>query len=482
LARARANLDDRVKRLYLTPGHSTAFSAPENVAKFHGITRERARRLLQEVDAYVTHREYKRPAVFNPYFVYRRRALAQADLVDIRQLAADNDGVNYLLVIIDVFSRKIWVYPLRRKNGPAVALALTQWLDAIRAPPPRVFATDHGREFLNPPVRQLLARRGVRQETADGTCKAAVAERVNKSLQILLYKYMSARQTRRYVDQLDRLVRTYNGRPHRTLGGMTPASADLPRNEENVRAVHTARYASVPRRAVKFRVGQVVRVKYESKALTSSSRAYQPQFSPEFFVVREVRDNLPVPLYYLEAMNDGEPIEGGFYSNELTAVGADVFKIDRILEERGEGPRREILVRWMHFGPAWDSWIPAAQVVRYNQGRGRPRALSPVRGPAAPPAPRGRPGRRAAAAAAADAAAPPGAAPGPPPPPARAPAAAEVVRRGRPPGRGRRPAARRAANEAAERVDAPVVVDAVGSRRREGDLAPPGRPPTPPRR
>ena len=55
---------------------------------------------------------------------------------------------------------------------------------------------------------------------------AAVSERANKSLQVLIYKYPSAKETTRYLDELDRLTDSYNSRPHRSLKEMMPNEAD----------------------------------------------------------------------------------------------------------------------------------------------------------------------------------------------------------------------------------------------------------------
>jgi hypothetical protein len=370
-----ANRANAIRAAYTRPGHSTAFSAPGNVAKAHNISYGRARKILEELDSYVTHREYKRPASFNPYFIYHRRELVQADLIDIGLISRYNRGVKYLLLIIDCFSRKVWVYPLLRKSAPAMVNALTTWLGEIGEPAPRVFSTDEGLEFRNRPVMALLRSRGVDPQVATGTCKAAIAERANKTIQIILYKYMTENQTRTYRDRLQELVASYNRRPHRSLANMTPNGADSPRNEVRVRGIHTQRYARVKRKRVRFKLGQVVRIKFESKALSRQSRAYGPQFKSELFVIRRINRRLPIPLYYLKSMNTDEAVKGGFYSNELTAARGDLFKIERILEERGEGANRQVLVRWMHFGPRWDLWIPAANVQRYRArrpGRGRP--------------------------------------------------------------------------------------------------------------
>jgi hypothetical protein len=114
-------LKSDIKTAFRRPGHKAAFSAPANIGRSFGISQEKARRILEEVDSYVSHREYKRPSVFNPYYVYKRRELVQADLIDISELRAHNNGVRYLLLIIDVFTKKIWVYPLKTKEGTKVS-------------------------------------------------------------------------------------------------------------------------------------------------------------------------------------------------------------------------------------------------------------------------------------------------------------------------------------------------------------------------
>lgn len=362
-------LKDQIKQNFKKPGHPTAFSAPGNIARTYNISQENARKYLEEIDSYVTHREYKRPSQFNPYFIHNRRKLVQSDLIDIMELSRFNNGIKYLLLIIEVFSRKIWVYPLKNKSGPFVRDALIQWLNSIRRPYPEAFATDAGREFLNREVRDLLNSNNIRQENAVGTCKAAIAERANKSLQVLIYKYLSETQTKKYIDKLQDLVKTYNKRGHRTLDYMSPNEADLPRNEERVRGIHAARYAKIKKKDPKFTVGQIVRIKLESKALAPQSRAYKPQFKEEYFIIDEINTRLPIPMYKLKAMNNDEEIIGGFYSNELTAVRGDEFKIEEILDERGDGPDREVLVRWMHFGPRWDSWIPASNIRFFRNRR-----------------------------------------------------------------------------------------------------------------
>ena len=52
------------------------------------------------------------------------------DLADVSNLAKDNHGIKFLLVVIDLFSRYLWVHPLKGKTRQDVLNGLTGILNA----------------------------------------------------------------------------------------------------------------------------------------------------------------------------------------------------------------------------------------------------------------------------------------------------------------------------------------------------------------
>lgn len=359
------DLEREILSAYSSPGHPIAFSTPNRVAKHFHVTLAQARKVLQQLDSYNLHKEYKRTRYFNPYFIYSPTYF-QSDLIDMKKLAPYNNGIAYLCVIICVFSRKLWVYPLRRKTTQDMVNILDRWLDEL---PLHVkvkqFTTDFGKEYTNAPVQQLFARRGIRFQGATGTCKASYAERVNKTLQLLIYKYLTNNETVKYIDVLDELVKTYNKRGHRSLSGMSPDEAFQKKNRAYVLGLHMERYAKVPRLKPRLELGDVVRVKSApTTRVATASRSYVKQYKPEYFIITRVNKKLPIPMYYLKSMDTLDDIEGSFYANELSRVIPNVFKIERVIRWRGKRPRREALVRWAHFGPDHDSWVPEADITR----------------------------------------------------------------------------------------------------------------------
>lgn len=363
---ARDRLRETVIRHYTTPGHPIAFSTPNRVAKYYAIPQKRAKEILEHIEGYTLHREYKQPRQYNPYYVHFRREQVQGDLVEMGHIAARNNGVRYILVLIDIFTKWLWAYPLKNKNASETTAALRRWLSNIDTPP-RKLMTDRGHEFTNEPVQDLLRQSGVQWQPAYGTLKACIAERVNKTLKVLIGKYLSERETTRYIDVLPALVQTYNRRGHRTLEGMTPEEADMPVNEDRVQAIFHARYEKIGRQRptrAKFKLGDLVRIKTLAKKISPSSRSYAEQFKGEYFTIMRINRSLPIPLYYLKSLDTGELIEGGLYANELQRIRGGLYKIERVFCERRRRGRRELFVKWKYFGPRWNQWIPASAVQR----------------------------------------------------------------------------------------------------------------------
>ena len=55
-----------------------------------------------------------------------------ADLIDIQAFSKDNNGIKYLLTVIDIFSKFVWIIPLKRKTGQELANASSRILKERR--------------------------------------------------------------------------------------------------------------------------------------------------------------------------------------------------------------------------------------------------------------------------------------------------------------------------------------------------------------
>ena len=82
-----------------------------------------------------------------------------------------NNEIKYLLTVIDVFSKFVWIVPLKRKTGQEVADAFSRLLKERK--PCKVWV-DRGKEFYNKDVQKLVALYSTENEE-----KSCVIERFN---------------------------------------------------------------------------------------------------------------------------------------------------------------------------------------------------------------------------------------------------------------------------------------------------------------
>lgn len=356
---------ERMERDYTRPGAKIAFSGRTSVGREAGMSAEKANKeFLSYIYSYPLHRFSKRPKRFNPFFSFSPREQLQCDLVDVSQLRDDNDDVRFLLVCIDIFTKKIWVRALTSKHAKKVHAAFIDIFTNMHPSLPKAILLDRGNEFTNNLVERMCEERNIKIIHPNSNLKAAIAERVNRTLQDLIYRYMTEKQTNRYIDVLDRLVHTYNIRGHRSLGYMSPNDAENPNNLGTVRnkVFHERGKVIIKGRKMnpKFEVGDTVRIKKEDATF---QRGYHPRFSREYFRVVAINHRLPIITYTVQSLNKEDVIEGGFYAEELQLVKGDVFKVERIEKRRKRRGKKEIFVKWFGFDENHNSWIPESNLI-----------------------------------------------------------------------------------------------------------------------
>jgi len=74
---------------------------------------------LEEQDAYTLHRPVRKRFARNPYTVTNARDVWECDLLDVQSYAKYNDNSRYILSVIDVFSKFLYLIPVKTKSGPA---------------------------------------------------------------------------------------------------------------------------------------------------------------------------------------------------------------------------------------------------------------------------------------------------------------------------------------------------------------------------
>lgn len=274
----------------------------------------------------------------------------QADLLFLRPLSRYNDGNNYLLTVIDIFSKYGWAIPIKKKTGEEVTKAFKQ---IFKERVPEKLQTDKGTEFINKDAQLLFKENNIHWFTTENVeIKCSVVERFNRTLNGKIRKYLAANNTNRYVDVLSQLVNNYNHSHHRSIK-MTPVEAS---QEENSGRVYRNLFKEKVMRKPRYKVGDKVRM---SIYKTTFRRGYQATFTEEVFVISEVLETDPITYRVKDLKN--EEIKGTFYENELVKYNKqdDVYKIEKVIKKKGD----KYLVKWLGYPET--SWIDKKDLVYF---------------------------------------------------------------------------------------------------------------------
>lgn len=303
---------------YKNPSHPTAFSGIQNVYKYYKkqIPLRKVKEILSKIKAYTIHREYKN-LQSNPNYVNYARQQFQIDIAYFDHLAIYNDGIKYLLICIDAFTKFAFVRPMKDKTNVTTLKNFISILNQARKHPKNVLS-DRGSEFLNQNFLNYCRNNDIKMINNYTSVHAPIAERYIRTLKKIITTYLTANNTKRYIDKLQDLVQSYNTRRHSSIK-MSPYEAEKPTSAFQVRTALSKLRKNIRKKPVQYKVGQKVRIALERRKF---SRGHDPKFSEELFTIYMIKTKLPIPIYYVEDENK-EKISGGFYGYELTPVSAE---------------------------------------------------------------------------------------------------------------------------------------------------------------
>ena len=343
-----------LESIYFDPGHSASFGGPQKLfdaVKQDGkqISLTYIRKWLRNQEAYSLHRPVRRKFPSNRVVVEGIDDQWDADLMDMTSYNKENNGYNYILLVIDIFSKYVWLRPLKTKTGKEVKDAF----NTIQRRP-KLLRTDKGKEFTNFLIEQYFKKEKIHHFVTQNVGKANFAERAIKTIKNHIQRYMTHHQTHKYIEKIPEINKSYNTSFHTTIG-MTPSEV----TKDNERAVWWLTYwpkKKVKQKPFRFKVGDHVRITYLTNIFT---REYDEKWTGELFIItkRFRRDGLP--LYKLKDLLD-EAIKGTFYGPELQKVTIKddkIWKIAKVLKKRKRRGLTEYFVRWKYFPKKFDSWV-----------------------------------------------------------------------------------------------------------------------------
>ena len=350
------NISDQLKKIYYDPQDEGSYGGVEKLfrsgkkAGIANLTRAKVKQFLTDQQAYSLHKPARKIFMRNPTYVKGIDHQWQADLADMQSLKRDNNNFNYIMTVIDVFSKKAWAIPVKTKSSKDMLVAFKELFHESDPRKPERIQTDAGKEFLNKEVQGFLKQKGVKHFYSNSDKKAAVVERFNRTLKTRIWTYFTAHQTHRYLDILPKLVASYNNTYHRSIGRAPNQVRKVDENKIWVR-LYGDGSKGVQRDMKK---GQMVRV---SKVKEVFEKGYMPNWSEEHFLVESDKSN-PRTVYKLTDTG-GEEMKGSWYPEEVQQISKNRYLIEKILRKRkSKDGTKDVLVKWKGWPTKFNTWIP----------------------------------------------------------------------------------------------------------------------------
>ncbi|KAL3075559.1 hypothetical protein niasHT_036579 [Heterodera trifolii] len=251
----------------------------------------------------------------------------QVDLADFQALSRHNRGHRYLLVAVDVLSKRLFVVPLKNKRAEEMLEAFKELVEQMPMVPHRIFS-DKGTEFKNKLLKEFFEEQEIeKHEPVHSSVKASVAERAIRNVKQRLYRYFAERETLNWVDVVQQIVDGINSTPSQT-------------------SFHKDEFVRMSREKGQFEKG------------------YLPNYGDEILEIDEVLKAVR-PIRYKLRDDRGEKFRGTFYKQELARVRKDAdtsYRIEKVYRKRKRTDgSTEMLVKFIGYPER--EWIDESQIV-----------------------------------------------------------------------------------------------------------------------
>ena len=366
-----------LRNIYFNPAHPVSFQSPPTLFKFvqrdgkYKIKFKLIKKWLNNQESYSINKNVQRNFQRGRVLVSGIDDQWDADLISMIPYGQYNNGFNYMLCIIDIFSRFAWVVPLKTKEAQEVIRAFKSVLRKGRRP--QRLRTDAGSEFKNKYFAQFMKDEKINHFFTHNEKQANYVERFIQTLKRKIYRLMKELKTNKYINHVPQLVSGYNGSFH---SGIQAVPEQV--NETNETKLWWQMYwpkepaplpgVKTPRKrkcAFLFQVGDKVRM---TLTKTAFQREYSARWSEEIFIIADRFIRQDLCMYKLKDWA-GEPIEGTFYQAELQeTTEPPVFEIEQRVKKKvkgkrpyfhykGTGANRKVLVSWKGWPSKFNSYV-----------------------------------------------------------------------------------------------------------------------------
>lgn len=136
-------LQSQLRARYLDPKQLGAFTGRKNFSQHIGQNPSSVAKVLEHLPVYTRFRNRRKHFQRRKVRSYFSGDVFCADILDLSRFSRANRGFKYILVCVDVHSKRVYAEALKTKSGLEVARSLMKIFTQAAKPPKNLF-TDQG--------------------------------------------------------------------------------------------------------------------------------------------------------------------------------------------------------------------------------------------------------------------------------------------------------------------------------------------------
>lgn len=264
-------------------------------------------KLIKEQKTYQIHKEYKKNQKALGHIIsFAKDAKWQIDLIDMTPYGNNNNGYKWILIAIDIFTRKGYAEPIKNKSQNNITEAFNKLITNEK---PSIVMSDKGSEFINKEFKDNLNNKEIGQQLAEvGDHHAlGIIDRFIRTIKSMIFKSITDNQNTKWIDKLNTYVNAYNNHPHRGIDEIKPNEAETDKNKEKILNLNINKAQDTNEIQNDIQIGDKVRV----KIMKTFQKGYEPQYTEDVYTVIKVNkisaildDNKKYKLSQLQKVNN----------------------------------------------------------------------------------------------------------------------------------------------------------------------------------
>lgn len=202
----------------------------------------------------------------------------QADLMFLPNLEVKNGGYGVFLCCVNITSRFAYVVPMKKKSE-----TVESFEEILKKTKINDLVTDNGTEFTSRKFKELMKKNNISHYTATAGDhnKLGIVERFNKTLKQKINKWISSRNSLKFVDYLQSIVDKYNSTEHSSIK-IAPKYV-TEEDDERIRTIEDYENIDAQKDYDALKIGDKVRVRNKKNLFDKGN----PTWSEKIYTIIE---------------------------------------------------------------------------------------------------------------------------------------------------------------------------------------------------